>query len=126
MRKILGVFALLTFSHFSYAQIDCNTVTNSDDLIFCAKQSLKKSTENFDQLSTKLMSSVLISPATKRKLNSYYAKSAILLAKACKDTFPDGRLRDMYIDSCIAAQLDTLSQSKRIFICAQQDAEGCQ
>lgn len=119
------LFSILIMNNLCYANIDCENATTNNELILCSKQSLEQSSVAFSRTSKQLSSSEMINLKQKKRLQEHYAKSKAILYETCKSMFEGSRLQSMYINYCIAEQLDVLSKSQKIFICTQQDADDC-
>jgi len=106
--------------------LDCANATQSNDLIQCAQQQRQTAQANFTAEAKKLSQTAAIDSKTRATLAKFYSTARKQLSQSCQTTYTGSRLQAMYVNSCIAQQIDLLTQSQHAFICSvQQDAEGC-
>jgi len=125
MMKCLCAAAILLVAAPAFAT-DCDHATQSNDLILCAKQQLKAAQANFAIEAKKLSQTEAIDTKTRQSLAKFYSTARQQLSQSCQTTYHDSRLQAMYVNGCMAQQINLLTDSQHAFIChVQQDAEGC-
>lgn len=126
MKRISLAIAVCIFTTAGFANTDCSNASTNDAMRYCSKVALMVSEGNYKSTLARLANSPWIPKKSVANLLKYYERSTVLSKEVCTSIFLDGRLRDMYINDCVSAQLDKLVDSMESYICTQQDAEGCQ
>jgi len=125
MKHLFIATMVALFSNACFAGIDCTNAVESDALIYCSQKGLQDSESNFQTMLNRLSASTWIPKKSVVALVANYKRSSIISKTVCTSIFPNGRLRDMYINDCVSTQLDKLTDGIKSFLCTQQDADGC-